>query len=78
MSVLNLLTGMPPAQPPFVLADAGLQAQPLAMASVPTGPALLSRRPGSREALLRSANGQQLALRTGTTVGARAGWREQP
>ena len=78
VSVLNLLTGMPPAQPPFVLADAGLQAQPLAMASVPTGPALLSRRPGSREALLRSANGQQLALRTGMTVGARAGWREQP
>ncbi|CAN7435627.1 PilC/PilY family type IV pilus protein [Pseudorhodoferax sp. LjRoot39] len=78
VSVLNLLTGMPPAQPPFVLADTSLQAQPLAMASAPAGPALLSRRPGHRDALLRSASGQQMALRTSATVGARAGWREQP
>jgi hypothetical protein len=39
---------------------------------------LLSRRPGHRDALLRSASGQQMALRTSATVGARAGWREQP
>ena len=78
VSVLNLLTGMPPAQPPFVLDDAGLQAQPLAMARAPAGPALLSRRPGHRDALLRSASGQHMTLRTSTTAGARAGWREQP
>lgn len=78
VSVLNLLTGLPPAQAPFVLADASLQAQPLAMASAPAGPALLWRRPGSREASLHSADGKQVTLRTATTVGARAGWREQP
>ncbi|GHC94417.1 hypothetical protein GCM10007320_46280 [Pseudorhodoferax aquiterrae] len=78
VSVLNLLTGMPPAQPPFVQDDTALQVQPLAMASAPAGPAWLSRRAGHRDALLRSASGQQLVLRTGTTSGARAGWREQP
>ncbi len=78
VSVLNLLTGMPPVQTPFILAETGLPAPPPAMVSAPAGPALLSRRPGSGEASLHSADGQRIMLRTGTTAGARAGWREQP
>ncbi|WP_162243888.1 pilus assembly protein [Pseudorhodoferax sp. Leaf274] len=76
LSVLNMLTGLAPAQTPFVLTDTTLQPQPFAMSDAADGPALLVRRPG--EAWLRFANGTQLTLRTGTTVGARAGWREQP
>lgn len=75
LSVLNLLTGLAAQQPPFVVADALLALQPLAMASAPAGPAMIYRRSG--ETWLRFADGQQVILRNGMTIGARAGWREQ-
>ncbi|WP_326536509.1 pilus assembly protein [Pseudorhodoferax sp.] len=76
LSVLNLLTGQASTQAAFAAVDGTLAAQPLGMASAPAGPAVLFRRPN--EAWLRFADGQQLVLRTGVTVGARTGWREQP
>lgn len=76
LSVLNLLTGLPPAHPAFTIDDAAPDAPAPAMVGTPSGPALLFRRPG--EAWLRFANGHELPLRTGVTSGARAGWREQP
>lgn len=76
LSVLNLLTGLPPALSPFGLTAGTSDAPAPAMVDAPSGPALLFRRPG--RAWLHFPGGQTLALQTGTTIGARAGWREQP
>lgn len=76
LSVLNLLTGLPPAMSPFALAASTPDAPAPAMVGAPSGPALLFRRPS--EAWLHFPDGPDVALQTSTTIGTRAGWREQP
>jgi type IV pilus assembly protein PilY1 len=76
LSVFNMLTGHPPAQPAFAPQDATLATAAIGMASVPAGPVVQSRvGPGGQE--LRFPDGQKVQLRTSRTLGARAGWRER-
>ncbi|KQP14360.1 pilus assembly protein [Pseudorhodoferax sp. Leaf267] len=76
LSVLNLLTGQPAAQPAFAVADAGVDASAIGMVSTAPGPALLFRRPEQTQ--LRHPASPAMVLRNSKTVGARAGWRERP
>lgn len=75
LSVLNMLTGHPPAQPAFSPADATQPSTAIGMSTAPAGPALQTRAAPNAQSL-RYPDGQQVVLRTGRTVGARAGWRE--
>lgn len=76
LSVFNMLTGHPPAQPAFTPQDTTLPATAIGMAEVPSGRALQSRVGGAGQQL-RFGDGRQIQLRTGLTTGARAGWRER-
>jgi type IV pilus assembly protein PilY1 len=76
LSVINMLTGHPPAQPAFTPQDTTPATADIGMASVPSGPVIQSRVGlGGQE--LRFSGGQQVQLRTSRTAGARAGWRER-
>jgi type IV pilus assembly protein PilY1 len=74
ISVLNMLTGQPPAQQVFMLSDPGLAPAGLSMVSQPPGPTLQFRLPGQTQ--LRGADQPGIGLRSSNPAGVRAGWRE--
>ncbi len=76
LSVLNMLTGHPPAQAAFAPQGIALDAGAIGMSTVPSGPALQWRTSSDRQHLRYPGSQPPLVLRTGRTVGARAGWRE--
>ncbi len=76
LSVLNMLTGHPSAQPAFAPQDATLSPSAIGMATIPSGPTLQSRVSPDTQHLRFPGAERPVVLRTGRTVGARAGWRE--
>lgn len=74
VSILNMLTGQPPAQQVFMLSDASVAPPGLSMASLPPGPVLQVRLPGHTR--LQGADQSGIGLRSSNPAGIRAGWRE--
>ena len=73
-SILNMLTGQPPAQQVLVLSDPSLAPAGLSMVSLQPGPILQGRSPGQTR--LQGADQSGTGLRNSNPAGIRAGWRE--